>query len=251
MTSQKEKQEKDAKRITLAVLFFALGCFFRFVLIGYQTIALICWGIGGLILLLSYLPWRWMRRLIAGVTLVGVLCLCLIEIPIINASHGDSNTDAEYLIVLGAGVNGREPSLSLYHRLVAAETWLKEHPDSIAVLSGGQGPKEEISEAACMYQWLVDNGIAAERLYKEEASTNTRENFQYSADILQQLNNGTIPQPVAVISSEYHLYRAKKFAEQEGIKALGIPAETTWPVLRLNYFIREGAAVARLWAFGY
>jgi len=60
-----------------------------------------------------------------------------------------------------------------------------------------------------------------------------------------------MPQPVAVISSEYHLYRAKKFAKQEGIKALGIPAETTWPVLRLNYFIREGAAVARLWAFGY
>ena len=245
MTSQKEKHEKDAKRITLAVLFFALGCFFRFVLIGYQTIALICWGIGGLILLLSYLPWRWMRRLIAGVTLVGVLCLCLIEIPIINASHGDSNTDAEYLIVLGAGVNGREPSLSLYHRLVAAETWLKEHPDSIAVLSGGQGPKEEISEAACMYQWLVDNGIAAERLYKEEASTTTRENLLFSKQLIEE--QGLHP-VIAIATSEYHEYRAGMIADALDITWAAVPGKTAiW--LFPTYYVRELYGILYEWIF--
>ena len=52
--------------------------------------------------------------------------------------------------MLGAGVNGTEPSLSLYNRLVAAENWLREHPNSVAVLSGGQGQNEQISEAECM-----------------------------------------------------------------------------------------------------
>lgn len=245
------RNEKDARIVTLAIAFLMLGCFFRFILIGYQTIALLCWGATILILLFRYLSCNWMKRFLAGVTLVGILGLCIIEIPIVSAARGDMPNDADYLIVLGAGVNGTEPSLSLYNRLIAAEDWLKKHPDGIAVLSGGQGEKENISEAECMYRWLVANGIEPERLYKEEKSTNTRENFQYSAEVLTFLNNGEMPQPVAVISSEYHLYRAKKFAEQAGIKAVGIPAETTYPVLKLNYFIREGAAVTRLYTLGY
>ncbi|MBQ2034998.1 MAG: YdcF family protein [Peptococcaceae bacterium] len=243
--------EKDAKCITAALAFLLLGCFFKFILIGYQTIALILWGIGVLILLSGYLPYKWMKRLVAGCTLLFVLGLCVIEIPIVSAAKGDASNDADYLIVLGAGVNGTEPSLSLHNRLAAAEIWLQEHPDSVAVLSGGQGQKEQISEAECMYRWLVQNGIEPERLYKEEQSASTQENFQYSAQILLDLNGGIMPQPVAVVSSEYHLYRAKKFAEQTGVEAVGIPAETTYPVLKLNYFIREGAAVARLWLFGY
>lgn len=251
MTGTDKNYEKDARIITLAIICFIIGCVFRFLLIGYQTMALIFWGLGVLTLLLGYLPYRWMKRLTAGIAIAGVLCLCVIEIPIIAASRGDTPADAEYLIVLGAGVNGTDPSLSLYHRLVAAERWLQEHPDSIAVLSGGKGPKEEISEAECMYRWLVQNGVEPERLYKEEVSSSTQENFQYSARILLELNGAVMPEPVAVVSSEYHLYRAKAFAGQENIRALGVPAETTYPVLRLNYFIREGAAVARLWILGY
>ena len=102
-----------------------------------------------------------------------------------------------------------------------------------------------------MYQWLTANGIEKERLYKEEVSASTRENFQYSAILLQDLHQGIIPEPVAVISSEYHLYRAKLFAEQAGIEAIGVPAKTTYPILKLNYFIREGVAVARFWLLGY
>ena len=243
--------EKDAKCITAALVLLMLGCFFKFILIGYQSIALILWGFAALILLSGYLPYKWMKRLVAGCTILFVMGLCIIEIPIVSAAKEDIPNDADYLIVLGAGVNGTEPSLSLYNRLAAAENWLREHPRSVAVLSGGQGQNEQISEAECMYRWLVQNGIEPERLYKEEHSASTQENFQYSAQILLDLNGGIMPQPVAVVSSEYHLYRAKKFAEQTGIEAVGIPAETTYPVLKLNYFIREGAAVARLWLFGY
>ncbi len=251
MTEPEEKRERDAKIVTLAVIFFVLGCFFKFVLIGYQTIALIFWGLTVLTLLLTYLPKLWMRRLVAMLTVLGVLCLCAIEIPIVAASKGDASVDADYLIVLGAGVNGTEPSLALRDRLVAAQNWLNEHPEGIAILSGGQGRGEQISEAEAMYRWLTAHGIAEERLYKEEQSTTTRENFQYSAELLRELNYGVIPQPVAVVSSEFHLYRAKAFAAQTGIEALGVPAATSYPILKLNYFIREGAAVARLWALGY
>ncbi len=249
--NDEQNHEREARAITLALIFFVLGCFFKFVLIGYQTIALLFWGLSALTLLLHYLPKRWMRCLVVAFTLAGALCLCIIEIPIVAASRGDNVRDAEYLIVLGAGVNGTEPSLTLYNRLTAAEEWLVDHPDSVAILSGGQGTGEQISEAEAMYRYLVENGIDEERLYKEERSTTTRENFQYSAELLRTLQDGVLPQSVAVVSSEFHLYRAKAFAEQTGLKAVGVPAKTTYPVLRLNYFIREGAAVARLWMLGY
>lgn len=235
----------------LAVLFLLLACFFQFALIGYQTIVLVCLGLAGLTLLLGLLTAGWLRRLVIGLTVAGVLILGAAEVPVVLAAGGDDSSDAAYLIVLGAGVNGREPSLSLVNRLTAAEAWLQAHPDGQAILSGGQGSGEEISEAEAMAQWLTKRGIAAERLYKEERSATTRENFQYSAELLQQLNGGTLPEPVAVVSSEYHLYRAKYLARQAGLEPLGVPAKTTLPVLRLNYFLREGIAVLRLRFLGY
>ena len=248
MTSQTRTKKKI---LLLAAVFVLLACFFQFALIGYQTIVLVCLGLAVLTLLLGYVPVRWVRRLLLGLTVAGVLDLGAIEVPIIAAAQGDFPNDADYLVVLGAGVNGRTPSLSLLNRLTAAEAWLQANPDGKAILSGGQGPGEDISEAGAMYQWLTEHGIAAERLYKEETSATTRENFQYSAEMLQQLNGGKLPEKVAVLSSEYHLYRAKYLARQAGLEPLGVPAKTTLPVLRLNYFLREGVAVGRLYLLGY
>ena len=192
-----------------------------------------------------------MKKVLAGCVVVGVFGLGLLEVPVVMASRGDTPADAEYLIVLGAGVNGSTPSLSLYNRLTTAREWLEAHPDGKAVLSGGQGPGEELSEAEAMYRWLLSNGIDGSRLYKEEESATTQENFICSAVLLRELNDGILPQTVAVVSSEYHLYRAKYWADKAGFTALGVPAETTLPVLRLNYFLREGAAVGRLLVLGY
>lgn len=239
------------KNFFLTMVFLVLACFFQFVLIGYQTIALLFAGLAVFTILLTCIPVGWIRHILVGLVLAGVICLGLIEIPIVAASAGNGPADAEYVIVLGAGVNGQEPSLSLYNRLVAAKAWLEEHPDGKAILSGGQGPGEQISEAEAMYRWLAACGIAEDRLYKEEQSTTTRENFQYSVALLKDLNGGTLPQPVAVVSSEYHLYRAEYLARQVGLEPVGVAAKTTLPVLRLNYFIREGAAVVRLWVWGY
>lgn len=247
-----EKKETVRKNfLPLAAVFLVLACFFRFVLIGYQTIALLLAGCALFVVLFGYASKPWMKKGLAGCVIVGVMMLGFLEIPIVMASRGNVPADADYLIVLGAGVNGSTPSLSLHNRLTAAKEWLETHPDGKAVLSGGQGPGEDLSEAEAMYRWLLSNGIDGSRLHKEEKSATTQENFLYSAVLLQELNGGVLPQTVAVVSSEYHLYRAKYWAEQAGFTALGVPAKTTLPVLRLNYFLREGAAVGRLLVLGY
>ena len=128
---QNAKQKK--RNYFLTMVFLVLACFFQFVLIGYQTIALLLAGLAVFTILLTCIPVDWIRHILIGLALAGVICMGLIEIPIVAASAGDGPADAEYVIVLGAGVNGQEPSLSLYNRLVAAKAWLEEHPDGKAI----------------------------------------------------------------------------------------------------------------------
>ena len=49
---------------------------------------------------------------------------------------------------------------------------------------------------------------------------------------------------VGIVTSEYHLYRAKRMVRALGAEPVGIAAETTLPTMRVNYFIREAFAAA-------
>ncbi|MCR4951186.1 MAG: YdcF family protein, partial [Solobacterium sp.] len=90
------------------------------------------------------------------------------------------------VVVLGCEVIGDRPSLMLVERLEAARAFLAAHPGSSAVLSGGMGSTEEISEAEAMYRWLTARGIDPSRLYKEDRSESTRQNLQYSLEIIRE-----------------------------------------------------------------
>ena len=138
-----------------------------------------------------------------------------------------------------------EPRISAWNvndRIRAADTYLKAHPDAIAVLSGGQGPDEGIPEAECMFNELIRRGIAEDRLWLESRSTSTWENLKFSLDIIEE-RCGVRPDSIGLLSSEYHLFRAGLFAKDCGVEAIGIPAATSWPSIRLNYFLREVAGV--------
>ena len=97
-------------------------------------------------------------------------------------SKGTAGLD--YLIVLGAGVYGEEPSPALRSRTETAIRYLEENPGAKAVLSGGQGPGEAITEAECMARLMEAEGIAPYRLVKEEHSTTTAENIKNSYELI-------------------------------------------------------------------
>ena len=87
------------------------------------------------------------------------------------------------------------------------------------------------------------------RIVQEDQSTSTRENLENSFAIIRS-RGGDPADGVAVVSSEYHLYRAKQMARALGAKPLGVAAETTLPTMRANYFIREAFAAAYMQVFG-
>ena len=144
--------------------------------------------------------------------------------------------------IQNAKVNGTSPSLSLNDRIRAAYTYLSENPDTIAILSGGQGADEGISEAQCMFEQLTARGIDPERLWLEDKATSTWENLNFSLALIEE-KTGVRPSTIGLLSSEYHLFRASLFAADCGVEAIGIPAATSWFSIRVNYFLREVAGV--------
>lgn len=230
-----------------AAVLFGAAAVLRFALVGYGILALCLAALGIFCLLLWRCHRRGARR--CHRVLWGIFSLCLavltiLEIPVIRDAHTDPQPQADYVIVLGAGINGTTPSLSLTDRLKAALDYLERYPESIAILSGGQGPDEAVTEAWCMYDWLTARGVAPARLLLEDASASTEENLRFSFALIH--SQGRDINRVAIVSSEYHLHRAKKLARTLGCEQpLGVAAQTSLPLLRLNYFIREaGCALA-------
>ena len=233
-----------------------LSAFFMFALIGYKTISLTLLFIAAVAALYRLFAVmknkksaKTLRAALSALLCAGLALFIAAEIPIIRSARTDDDPESPYLLVLGAGVNGTEPSLSLLNRLEAAKDYLDEYPESVAIVSGGQGPGEDISEADCMASWLEENGIAPERIIREEKAVTTSQNISYALDIISL--RGDDPEKVlAIVSSEYHLYRAKGMASELGAKPCGVAAKTTKPVLKVNYFIREALAVVCFWTIG-
>ena len=233
----------------LSLVLLLAAAIFRFALIGYGFMALTCLGLA--VVLLCYdlcLLYRKKGPAVALsiVLLAGLVLFLITEIPCIRASKGTAPDRADYLIVLGAGVHGETPSLSLVNRLDAALAYLSDHPDCRAIVSGGQGGGENITEAEAMYRYLTARGIDPSRLIQEPQATTTRENLLFSLDILRDLGVNVQNVSLAVVSSEYHLYRASLLASSLGLDVDTLPGRTTLPLLKVNYFIREAFA---LWYF--
>lgn len=176
-----------------------------------------------------------------------ILCLLLLAAIVTGsligiACNGDPHRKLDYVILLGAGVNGTEPSLSLKDRLDTAVIYLTEHPETICIVTGGKGGGENISEAECMFRYLKENSIQEDRIWQEDQATTTAENIRYSLSLIKE-NTGKYPSEIGIISSEYHLYRAKMFTRPYCIPVFGIPANSSIPTVKLNYFLREIIAV--------
>ncbi len=162
-------------------------------------------------------------------------------------SYSDTNAENEdTLIVLGCAVWGENPSYMLRARANYASKYLEEHPSAVAVLSGGQGESENISEAECMRRILVENGIDESRLYLEDRSTNTEENIKFSKEIIEE--NG-LSNNIAIVTSDYHLRRATMIAKRYGIDARRIAARSGKYSIP-TFYVRDTLGVMKEYVFG-
>lgn len=259
----REKWKALTKRERLlfaaALVFLALAVLLRFVP-GLRFSALLCLCATAVLFifyLLEHFARRghraaaWCERALIAALLLGFSLFTVLETMVVRGSFADeSDAPVSAVIVLGAGVNGETPSLTLRTRIDAAAAYLEEHPDVPVVLSGGQGPGEAITEAECMRRALVRRGVDESRLYPEERSTSTQENLRYSRAILEEL--GVDPaQRVAIVTSDFHLCRARlMWGGDTAAVPAHLPSALYFQCLTVNYFIREAFGLAAYFVYG-
>lgn len=192
---------------------------------------------------------QWIALTLVVAAVLAVFLLTATAAQIAQAQGGSADTAVFCVVVLGAKVNGTAPSDNLRSRIDAAYAYLIAHPDAVAVLSGGQGSDEEISEAQCMFRELTGKGIDGDRLWLEENAASTWENIQFSLNLIEE-KTGQKPDTIGLVTSEFHLYRAGLFAADCGVNVAGIPGRTERPLEHIYYFLREIAGVWHYYLLG-
>lgn len=192
-----------------------------------------------------FITYRKIGMLFNGVVAIGLIVLATLcgMVATEFTSGGEKNLD--YIIVLGAQVRENGPSVSLRYRLDAAIDYLNENPNTICIVSGGQGKNEPFSEAEGMAEYLLKNGIKKSRIILEDKSTNTVENIMYSKTFMELPYDS-----VGIVTNNFHLFRSTKIAKAQGLNGVcGIAAEST--VLYLpNNVLRECLGIVKDWVIG-
>lgn len=243
---------RQAIRLIAMSLIFLLGFALQCLAIkGLRFLCYLCCGISLLLLLWSGLDvleqrgkkktGRLCKSVLTLFILAGSAMLLVSGAFVVSGAHTETGQKADCVLILGAGVHGSTLSLALQSRLDAALSYLAEHPSLPVIVSGGQGRGEDLSEAEAMRRYLTEHHIPNGQIYMEDQSRNTKENMVFSKALMEreQISHQT----VAVVSSEFHLYRAKRLAASAGMHAVGVAAKTPYWLLRVNYFMREAVAL--------
>lgn len=184
---------------------------------------------------------------VCGVVMVLLILFIVVSGLMLYAAAEKAPENAT-VIVLGAGLQGDRPSRMLKDRLDAAARYLEKNPESVCIVSGGQGPDEICTEASAMRRYLVEIGVPGERILEEDRSTSTLENLRFSRELIESRG---LSDTVVIATQEFHQYRAQSFAKQEGLKGVGAcTCRTPWYLLGC-YWVREFAGVSRMLLLGY
>ncbi|MDE5884551.1 MAG: YdcF family protein [Oscillospiraceae bacterium] len=182
-----------------------------------------------------------------GILALGGLIGLTFSFLMIRAECNQPETPATVLI-LGCKVRrDGAPTLMLKKRLDAGAAYLEQHPEVSVIVCGGQGSDEVISEAECMKNYLIqEKKINPERIYQEDRSTSTQENFENAKEILDVHELGS---QIIIVTDGYHQYRASRIADGLNLECTAVSARTSWYLVP-SYWVREWLGICYQFVFG-
>lgn len=232
-----------------------LYCLFIFLFVSFGTWFFLTWGLGGLVLLgwgfllfdqrTEEIP-GWIKICWGVLVGVGLAAFVVVESLIFTEFGARAQPGADYCIILGAQMKANGPSNTLQRRLDRALVYLRENPETLAIVSGCQGSNEPVSEARGMYDYLVGAGIAPERILLEEASRNTCENLEFSGKLLNRQENS-----VVLVTNNFHMFRALRLADGAGYGHVQGLAASSYPWTLPNNLLREFMGVVKDFLVGH
>lgn len=213
------------------------------------------WGVIGIICILTAILLNikrfmnaipgWLKGITIGIVCAGLLLFFVVEGLILSQYNANAAPGADYCIILGAQLKTTGPSEVLRRRLDRAVEYLNENSDTKVIVSGGQGINEPAAEAVGMKEYLVNAGIAEDRILLEPLSGNTYENIKFSKNLIDSEEAR-----VVVVTNNFHVFRAVKIARKQGIQNVEGLAASSVAWLLPNNLLREFAGVLKDFVFG-
>ncbi|MEV7783331.1 YdcF family protein [Kitasatospora sp. NPDC088351] len=204
----------------------------------------------GLLLSATYLDVRALRAAAGAALLIGgyaaFLLLCFLGYTLLYR-RVVVRPGYDYLVVLGAGLDGCEVPPLLAARLDRALELYRAAEAAgrppLVLVTGGKGPDEGCTEASAMADYLVARGCPAERIRREDRATSTTENFAFGRELMEREHPGY---RCTVVTSSFHVLRSAVTAHRAAVPGHVVGAPTAgyyWPSAAL----REAVATAALY----
>ncbi|MFJ9948657.1 YdcF family protein [Kitasatospora sp. NPDC091207] len=207
-------------------------------------------GLLALLLSATYLSVRVLRAAAGAAVLLGgygaFLLLCFLGYTLLYRRLAP-RPGADYLVVLGAGLDGCEVPPLLASRLDRAVALYRAEEAAghtpLLLVTGGKGPHESCTEASAMADYLIAAGCPRERIRREEKATNTTENLAFSRELMERERPGY---HCTVVTSSFHVLRSAVTTRRAGVPGQVVGAPTAgyyWP----SAVLREVVATALMY----
>ena len=162
--------------------------------------------------------------LIAGMGLLGWgIWLARLCVEIRDQSMLDEAKPADLILVLGAAEYRGRPSPVLKARLDHALTLYAKGYAGLVMTTGGAGGDPDFTEGGVARNYLIKKGVPSEQIILEAEGESTVHSAVAAAEIMKRMNLRTC----IAVSDGYHLFRAKRMLEAQGVVAFGSPRPGT------------------------
>lgn len=188
---------------------------------------------------------RWVLPVLALLFVLGYLISLSVRIE--KQSVRDEASRSDMIIVMGAAEYRGRPSPVLRARLDHAVELYRDRYASFILTTGGAGGDPKFTEAEVGRSYLIDRGIPPEQIVVENQGETTAQSLAAAFEIMQRMGLRSC----IVVSDGYHIFRAKKFLQAEGLTVFGSPrASTRRPEWKAWWEYMRQAVGFALWQIG-
>lgn len=131
----------------------------------------------------------------------------------------DEAQAADAIIILGAAEYRGSPSPVLQARLNHGLTLYRKGLAPYVITTGGAGGDARFTEAEVGRGYLSKHGVPSEMILVEDKGATTGQSLAEVNEIMRRMGFHTC----IVVSDGYHIFRAKRILENDGIQVYGSP----------------------------
>jgi uncharacterized SAM-binding protein YcdF (DUF218 family) len=181
-------------------------------------------------------------KLVVGLLAAVVLYLGVTFVQVWRAARNDQARPVDAIVVFGTAQYNGVPSPVLAARLDHAIELYEKDLAPVIVVTGGNQPGDQFTEATASANYLIERGVPDEDVLREVSGTSSWQSLAAAANFLddREIND------VLLVSDPFHSLRIRAMATELGLEAHSSPTKTS-PIRGMTearYMAREAVAVA-------